>query len=135
MLRNMLTSLIKHERIQTTLPKAKQLRKCAERYVSKAKRAEFEDSTHDKIKIAGFVREKQMSFKLMREIAPRYKHRPGGYTRILRTKRRFGDNAQMCFIEFIDRDGELRTPTQCTEAYWEEYQRKHQAYLAEQEHI
>jgi len=111
MLRNMMTSLIKHERIHTTYPKAKALGRVADRMVTMAR----EDSHHNRNKAYGFVREKEMVWKLFDIIGPMYKHRPGGFTRVIRSKRRVGDGAPMAYIEFVDRQGELRPAKTCDE--------------------
>ena len=108
MLRNMVTSLIKHERIRTTTPKAKTLRPYAERLVTYAKKS---DQRHGMNLAARIVREQGGLRKLFEVIGPRYATRNGGYTRVLHLmQRRRGDAAPMSVIEFVDRDGELRVP-------------------------
>jgi large subunit ribosomal protein L17 len=106
MFRTMVTQLIQHERIQTTLPKAKELRRVADKMVTLAKKGKM----HHQRKVAGFVRDPLMVHKLCTTLADRYANRAGGYTRILRTGHRYGDAADMAFIEFVDREGELRAP-------------------------
>eukprot|EP00633_Aureoumbra_lagunensis_P004140 CAMPEP_0197306018 /NCGR_PEP_ID=MMETSP0891-20130614/2475_1 /TAXON_ID=44058 ORGANISM="Aureoumbra lagunensis, Strain CCMP1510" /NCGR_SAMPLE_ID=MMETSP0891 /ASSEMBLY_ACC=CAM_ASM_000534 /LENGTH=146 /DNA_ID=CAMNT_0042787719 /DNA_START=35 /DNA_END=475 /DNA_ORIENTATION=+ len=107
MLRNMVTSLIKHERIKTTTPKAKVLKPYAEKLIRYAKVG----TDHSMKLAAAIVREQMALFKLFQVLGPRYAERNGGYTRIIKlAKPRKGDNAQMALIEFIDRDGELRVP-------------------------
>eukprot|EP00744_Colponema_vietnamica_P003445 GILI01005276.1.p2 GENE.GILI01005276.1~~GILI01005276.1.p2 ORF type:complete len:152 (+),score=38.86 GILI01005276.1:77-532(+) len=106
MLRNMVTSLIKHERIETTVPKAKELRRLADQVVTMAK----DNTKNSYIKASGIVREKPALEKLFSELAERYKDREGGYTRVIQTRNRRGDWAPMAFIEYIDREGELREP-------------------------
>ena len=101
----MVTSLIKHERIETTVPKAKALRSVADKMVTLGKRG----SLHARRQAASYVRETDAVHKLFDEIAPRYDLRDGGYTRIVKTRNRKGDNAPMAYIEFVDREGELRT--------------------------
>jgi len=126
MLRTMVTQLIQHERIETTLPKAKALRPVAEKIVTLAKKG----LPHHREIAQSFIRTPQMLDKLFLVLAPRYKFRPGGYTRILRTRHRYGDNTVMAYIEFIDRKGEIRKPTPCDEAYWRnllEVQKNYQA--------
>ena len=99
MLRNMCNSLITHEAIKTTVPKAKELRRVVEPLITLAKEATLAnrrlafDRTRDRDVVA----------KLFNEIGPRYKARPGGYTRILKMGFRVGDNAPMAFVELIDR--------------------------------
>jgi large subunit ribosomal protein L17 len=98
MLRNMVSSLLEHERIETTLPKAKMAQPYAERMITLAKRGEL---LH-KRKALAFVRGETIVHKLFHELGPRYAARPGGYTRVVRTRRRYGDNAQMAFLELVD---------------------------------
>eukprot|EP00601_Ochromonadales_sp_CCMP2298_P002002 CAMPEP_0173183612 /NCGR_PEP_ID=MMETSP1141-20130122/8491_1 /TAXON_ID=483371 /ORGANISM="non described non described, Strain CCMP2298" /LENGTH=123 /DNA_ID=CAMNT_0014106839 /DNA_START=136 /DNA_END=507 /DNA_ORIENTATION=- len=101
----MVTSLIKHERIMTTTTKAKELRKVADNMVTYAKGG----TLHHRRLAAGVVREKAMVVKLFEILGPRYDERAGGYTRIMKlAKPRRGDSADMAYIEFVDRDGELR---------------------------
>lgn len=98
MLSNMAASLIEHKRINTTVAKAKELRKFIEPLVTKSK----EDSTHSRRVVFGYLQNKYAVNELFREIAPKVADRPGGYVRILKTGNRLGDNAEMCFIEFVD---------------------------------
>ena len=104
MLRNLVTSLIQHERIRTTVPKAKELRRVAEQMVTLGKRGDL----HARRQAAKVVRDKATLHKLFATIAPRYQERNGGYTRILRVGPRYGDMADMAIIEYVDRYGELR---------------------------
>mmetsp|Transcript_24512 Transcript_24512/g.40866 ORF Transcript_24512/g.40866 Transcript_24512/m.40866 type:complete len:174 (-) Transcript_24512:163-684(-) len=105
MLRNMVTSLIKHERIMTTTAKAKELRKVADNMVTHAKVG----TLHHRRLASAVVQEKAMVVKLFEILGPRYEERNGGYTRIMKlTKPRRGDSADMAYIEFVDREGELR---------------------------
>mmetsp|Transcript_34333 Transcript_34333/g.83095 ORF Transcript_34333/g.83095 Transcript_34333/m.83095 type:complete len:197 (+) Transcript_34333:236-826(+) len=106
MLRTQVTQLIEHQRIETTLTKAKLLKRFADKMVTLGKKG---SQTHYD-RAYSFVRDKQMVDKLFGEMAERYRHRDGGYTRVIRTRRRDGDNAQMAFIEYIDREGEIRKP-------------------------
>ncbi|GBU07867.1 50S ribosomal subunit protein L17 [Bacteroidales bacterium] len=98
MLSNMACSLIKHKRIFTTLAKAKELRKYVEPLISKSK----EDTTHSRRIVFKNLQDKYVLAELFSEVAAKIGDRPGGYTRILRTGNRLGDNAQMCFIELVD---------------------------------
>lgn len=98
MLSNMATSLIMHKRIQTTLPKAKALKVYVEPLLTKSK----EDTTHSRRTVFSYLQNKEAVTELFREVAPKIADRPGGYTRILRTGFRLGDNAEMCFIELVD---------------------------------
>jgi large subunit ribosomal protein L17 len=99
MLRNMCNSLITHEAIKTTLPKAKELRSVVEPLITLAKEATLANR-----RLAfNRTRDRDVVAKLFNELGPRYKARPGGYTRILKMGFRVGDNAPMAFVEFVDR--------------------------------
>lgn len=98
MLSNMATSLILHKRIATTLAKAKALRVYVEPLLTKAK----EDTTHSRRTVFTSLRSKEAIKILFGEISQKIADRPGGYTRILRTGFRLGDNAEMCIIELVD---------------------------------
>lgn len=98
MLANMATSLILHKRITTTLAKAKALRIYVEPLLTKAKN----DTTHTRRTIFGYLQSKESVTELFREVAVKIAERPGGYTRIIKTGNRQGDNAEMCFIELVD---------------------------------
>ncbi len=99
MFRNMTSSLIEHEAIKTTLPKAKELRRVAEPLITLAK----EDSVSKRRLAFSRLRDKAAVGKLFAELGPRYKARPGGYLRILKCGFRPGDNAPMAFVELVDR--------------------------------
>ena len=99
MFRNMSASLFEHEVIKTTLPKAKELRRVAEPLITLAK----EDSVANRRLAFSRVRDKAAVSKLFSDLGPRYKERPGGYTRILKAGYRDGDNAPMAYIELVDR--------------------------------
>lgn len=98
MLANMAVSLIKHKKINTTLAKAKELRKFVEPLITKSK----EDTTHSRRVVFQELQNKEAVTILFGEISSRIGDRPGGYTRILKTGFRLGDAAQMCFIELVD---------------------------------
>ena len=99
MLRNMCNSLITHEAIKTTLPKAKELRSVVEPLITLAKEATLANR-----RLAfNRTRDRDVVGKLFDVLGPRYKARPGGYTRILKMGFRLGDNAPMAFVEFVDR--------------------------------
>ena len=98
LLANMTISLIMHKRIFTTLAKAKALRVYAEPLINRAK----QDSTPNRRLVFSELQNKDAVNELFREIAQKIANRPGGYTRILKTGNRLGDNAQMCFIELVD---------------------------------
>lgn len=98
MLSNMATSLILNKRITTTVAKAKALRKYVEPLLTKAK----EDTTHSRRVVFSYLNDKQSVKTLFDEVAEKITDRPGGYTRILKTGNRLGDNADMCIIELVD---------------------------------
>ncbi len=98
MLSNMATSLILHKRITTTLAKAKELKKYVEPLVSRAK----EDTTHNRRIAFSYLKSKDAIIALFGEISSKVGTRPGGYTRIIKTGFRLGDNAEMCIIELVD---------------------------------
>ena len=98
MLSNMACSLIEHKRIKTTVAKAKALRKFVEPLITKSKT----DTTHSRRIVFSHLRQKDVVTELFGDIASKVSTRNGGYTRILRTGNRLGDNAEMCFIELVD---------------------------------
>jgi large subunit ribosomal protein L17 len=99
MLRNMCNSVLRHEAIRTTLPKAKELRRVVEPLITLSK-----DATVANRRMAfNRTRDREIVAKLFDELGPRYKVRPGGYTRILKMGFRVGDNAPMAFVELVDR--------------------------------
>ncbi len=98
LLANMTISLIKHKRIFTTLAKAKALRMYAEPLINRAK----EDSMANRRLVFSYLQNKEAVTELFREISQKIADRPGGYTRILKTGNRLGDNAKTCFIELVD---------------------------------
>jgi large subunit ribosomal protein L17 len=98
MLANMATSLILHKRIATTTAKAKALRTFVEPLITKSK----VDSTHSRRVVFGYLKDKTAVAELFREVSPKIGERPGGYTRILKTGNRIGDNADMCILELVD---------------------------------
>jgi large subunit ribosomal protein L17 len=99
MFRNMAASLIRHEMIKTTLPKAKELRRVAEPLITMAKK----DSVSNRRLAFSRVRDRDVVTKLFSELGPRYESRPGGYLRILKCGYRAGDNAPMAYVELVDR--------------------------------
>lgn len=99
MLRNMANSLIKHEAIKTTLPKAKELRAVVEPLITLGKKP----SLANRRLAFNRTRDRDVVGKLFNELGPRYQARPGGYTRILKMGFRVGDNAPMAFVELVDR--------------------------------
>lgn len=98
MISNMAVSLILHKRITTTTAKAKVLKTFVEPLITKSK----EDSTHSRRVVFGYLKDKEAVSELFREISPKIADRPGGYTRLLKTGNRLGDNADMCILELVD---------------------------------
>ena len=98
MLRNMVTDLFRHERIETTLPKAKALRPLAEKMITLGKRGDL----HARRQALAVVRDKGVVHKLFTELADRYRDRQGGYVRILKLGFRRGDNAPLALVEMVD---------------------------------
>ncbi len=98
MLANMASSLILHKRITTTTAKAKALRMYVEPLITKSKN----DTTHSRRVVFSYLKQKEAVTELFREVSPKITNRNGGYTRILKTGNRLGDNAEMCFIELVD---------------------------------
>jgi large subunit ribosomal protein L17 len=98
LLSNLASSLIEHKRINTTLAKAKALRTFIEPLVTKSKN----DTTHNRRTVFANLKDKDAVSELFRTISPKIAERPGGYTRIIKTGFRLGDNAEMCLIEFVD---------------------------------
>jgi large subunit ribosomal protein L17 len=104
MLANMCASLIRHEQIVTTLPKAKDLRPIVEKLVTLGKRGDL----HARRQAIAEMRDIPMVKKLFEVIGPRYKERNGGYTRVLKAGFRYGDSAPVAVIEFVDRDEDAK---------------------------
>jgi large subunit ribosomal protein L17 len=104
MFANMCQALIKHEQIVTTLPKAKDLRPVVEKLVTLGKRGDL----HARRQAIAQIKDVALVRKLFEVLGPRYKERNGGYTRIMKAGFRYGDNAAMAVIEFVDRDPEAR---------------------------
>lgn len=98
MLANMACSLIEHKRINTTVAKAKALKRFVEPLVTKSK----QDTTHNRRIVFAKLRQKEAVAELFREVAPKVGDRPGGYTRIIKLGNRLGDNAEMAMIELVD---------------------------------
>ena len=104
MLANMTVSLLSHEQITTTLPKAKELRRVADKMITLGKR----DNLHARRQAFAYLRDDGTVRKLFSTLAERYKERPGGYTRVLKAGHRYGDSAPMAIIELVDRDLEAK---------------------------
>ncbi|WP_407276150.1 50S ribosomal protein L17 [Halothiobacillus sp. DCM-1] len=109
LMRSLTNSLLEHEFIKTTLPKAKELRRFAEPLITLAK----DDSVHARRLAFARTRNQVIVGKLFTDLGPRFKQRPGGYLRILKCGNRAGDNAPMAYVELVDRNGgETTTPTE-----------------------
>jgi large subunit ribosomal protein L17 len=100
MFANMAVALVKHEQIRTTLPKAKELRPVVEKLVTLGKRGDL----HARRLLIAKTRDETTAAKLIDVLAPRYRERAGGYVRVLKAGFRYGDNAPMAIIEFVERD-------------------------------
>ncbi|HHU92632.1 MAG TPA: 50S ribosomal protein L17 [Halanaerobiaceae bacterium] len=98
MFNNMITDFFRHERIQTTLPKAKELRPLVEKLITTARTNDL----HSRRKVLRVVKDKEVVQRLFDEIAPRFADRPGGYTRILKVYPRRGDGAELAIIELVE---------------------------------
>ncbi len=112
MLSNMATSLILHKRVETTLAKAKALRVYVEPLINRSK----EDSTHSRRVVFSYLQNKEAVTELFREISQKVANRPGGYTRILKTGIRHGDNAEMAIIELVDYNENMLKETRSAKA-------------------
>ena len=104
MLANMVVSLLIHEQIKTTLPKAKELRRVADRMITLGKKS----TLHSRRQAASYLRDEATLTKLFSILAERYKERPGGYTRVIKAGFRYGDSAPMAVIELVDRDPDAK---------------------------
>lgn len=104
MFANMAASLLKHEQIKTTLPKAKDLRPVVEKLITLGKRG----GLHARRQVLSVLQDEKVTSKLFSTLAERYSTRPGGYTRVLRAGFRYGDAAEMAVIELVDRDPEAK---------------------------
>ena len=100
MLSNMTVSVLLHEQVNTTLPKAKEVRRVVDKMITLAKRGDL----HARRQAASYLRDDAVVKKLFSVLADRYKERPGGYTRVLKAGFRYGDAAPMAFVELVDRD-------------------------------
>ncbi|WP_299704956.1 50S ribosomal protein L17 [uncultured Pontibacter sp.] len=105
MLSNMAASLILHKRLSTTVAKAKALRKYVEPLLTKSKN----DTTHSRRTVFAYLQDKESVKELFDEVSVKIANRPGGYTRILKTGYRLGDNAEMCVIELVDYNEDMLT--------------------------
>lgn len=112
MLSNMACSLIKHKRITTTVAKAKALKKFVEPLITKSK----DDTTNSRRVVFSNLQDKMAVTELFKEVSVKVADRPGGYTRIIKTGKRLGDNADMCFIELVDYDENMAKATTAKKA-------------------
>ena len=104
MFANMAVALLKHEQITTTLPKAKEMRRVADRMITLGKRGNL----HSKRRALSVLQDRALVAKLFGPLAERYKDRNGGYTRVIRAGFRYGDSAPMAVIELVDRDADAK---------------------------
>ena len=104
MFANMAVALLTHEQIKTTLPKAKELRRIADRIITLGKKG----TLHARRQAGAYLRDDDALTKLFDTLAERYKERPGGYTRVLKAGFRYGDSAPMAMIELVDRDPDAK---------------------------
>jgi large subunit ribosomal protein L17 len=117
MFRNMVTSLLRHEKIVTTTPKAKELKRIADKVITQAKRG----TPHARRLVNRDIKDVEVLVKLFGPVADRFKARPGGYTRIIKVGRRAGDNAEMSVIELVEKtpatepEGENKTKSKKAE--------------------
>jgi large subunit ribosomal protein L17 len=107
MFSNMVTSLLDHEQITTTLPKAKELRRIADKMITLGKRGDL----HARRQALSVIKDTEVVGKLFSSLAERYKERNGGYTRVLKAGNRYGDCAPMAVLELVDRDPEAKGAT------------------------
>lgn len=123
--KNQVTSLIEHERIETTLAKAKELRRIADKMITFGKQG----TLLARRRVNGFVQTSEAAKKVFVDLAPRFRNRPGGYTRVLRTRFRRGDCAQMAVIEFSETPNTILTREQLE--YKEMRKPKHRGAIRE----
>lgn len=98
LLRNLVTSLLAHERVETTDAKAKELRRVADRMITLGKRGDL----HARRQAASVIRSRNVTAKVFDDLAVRFRERPGGYTRVLKTRQRYGDAAPMSIVELVE---------------------------------
>ncbi len=104
LLKNMAISLIQYEQIETTLPKAKEMKREIDKIITIAKNAEKKGVLHATRQLFAILRDENIVKKLLTVIAPRYRERNGGYSRVMKAGFRYGDNAPLAVIELVDRD-------------------------------
>jgi len=106
LLRNLVTSLLDHELVETTDPRAKELKRVADKMITLGKRGDL----HARRQAASFIRERDVVTKLFDDLAKRFASRPGGYTRVLKSRIRVGDAAPLSIVELVDRGTETKAP-------------------------
>ena len=106
LLENLVTSLLKHQEIQTTLQKAKAAQRLADHVITLGKT----DTLHSRRQVFSFIQDHQLTSKVFKEVAPRFKARKGGYTRILQTHKRKGDGAQLAILELTEKEIIVKEP-------------------------
>ncbi len=116
MFANMAVALIKHEQIKTTLPKAKDLRGVVDRLITLGKRGDL----HARRQALSVLRDSTIAAKLFKELAERYKDRPGGYTRVIKAGFRYGDTAPMAVIELVERNPDAKGQDSGPDIYGED---------------
>jgi len=121
MMDNMVISLLRHERIKTTVPKAKEARKLADKVITLSKKG----SVHARRLAGKTVHDREVLSKLFDTLAERYQSRPGGYTRIIRVGRRQGDAAEMALLELVDRDESLTPPKKAKDEHDHDHDHEH----------
>ena len=121
MLENMVTSLLLHQQIKTTLQKAKAAQRLADRIITLGKT----DSLHSRRMAFSYLQDHHLTSRLFREVAPRFKDRKGGYTRILRLQRRKGDGAELALLELTEKEIKVKEPKQKSKKRSKEDATKH----------
>jgi len=112
LMRNLVTELFRHERIETTEAKAKEARRLAERLITFAKRGDLHARRH----VDRFVMDRAVTRKLFSTIAPWYQERNGGYTRVIKTRHRLGDGGEMAFLELVKTEAQMAADRKAREA-------------------
>ncbi len=120
LLKNMLNSLVKYEQIKTTLPKAKFLKPQADKLITLGKK----DTLHNTKMLVSKLQDIKSANKVKKKLSKRYEKRSGGYTRIIKAGFRYGDNAPMAIIEFVDRDVEAKRVDKKKKSPWEKADKK-----------
>ncbi len=132
LLENLVTSLLKHQEIKTTLQKAKAAQRLADHVITLGKN----DTLHSRRQVFSFVQDHQLTSKVFKEVAPRFKSRKGGYTRILQINKRKGDGAQLAILELTEKEIIVKEPkkTKKKDAKPEKGSETHKAHEGHEEH-